>query len=354
MLFAHFTIVGRNAVAIVGVGTGLALIDQVAHGQGMLLRGAEHQGLLALVDLVHEELHPVGLTLLDLDDPIEIRLGVPLARLRLALHHAVIAGVHVFVQGGGVLPQFERREEAVVDALLQRVDVDRLAEISVGIHVHITLGRGGKAQLHRRAEVFQDGPPCAFVVRATAVAFVDDDEVEEIGRVLPEIRRVARPRHEGLEDGEEHAAVGGHLALLADARRIDAHQGVLGEAAEGVIGLVGQDVAVGEEEDARTPFPVAAQVPAGMEELPRHLEGDRRLARTGGQGEQDALLVARHGIQHALDREVLIVTRLPTPALVLEGDGTEAFPPIRSAALQRGTIGPATIYSSRRCDRWPH
>ena len=41
-----------------------------------------------------------------------------------------------------------------------------------------------------------------------------------------------------------------HLALLVDVLRCDAHQRVLREGREGVVGLVGEDIAVGEEEDA--------------------------------------------------------------------------------------------------------
>ena len=47
-----------------------------------------------------------------------------------------------------------------------------------------------------------------------------------------------------------------------------------------------------------------------------------------GQGKQDALLVRRYGFQHIVDGDVLVVTRAPGAALVLEGDGGEAFAPL--------------------------
>ncbi len=87
------------------------------------------------------------------------------------------------------------------------------------------------------------------------MALVNDDEVKEIRGILPEIwRRLAifrRAAHEGLEDGEEQAGILRDLAFLADVLRTDAGHGVLRERGEGVIGLVGKDIAVSQEEDAR-------------------------------------------------------------------------------------------------------
>ena len=100
-----------------------------------------------------------------------------------------------------------------------------------------------------------------------------------------------------------------------------------GKAREGVVGLIGQDVAVGEEQDARPARRLAAQVPAAVEQLPGDLKGDERLARAGGQREQDARLAGGDGLQHPLDGDVLVVAWLEVAALVLEGHGGEAVAP---------------------------
>ena len=71
----------------------------------------------------------------------------------------------------------------------------------------------------------------------------------------------------------------------------------------------------------------AAQVPAAVEQLPRDLKGDERLARAGGEREQDALLSGGDGLQHPLDGDVLIVAALEVAALVLERHGGEAVAP---------------------------
>ena len=129
------------------------------------------------------------------------------------------------------------------------------------------------------------------------MALVDDDEIEEVRRIFAEIgRRLAvlrRPAHEGLEDGEEQAAVLRHLALLADVLRLDPHQRVFGKGGKGVVGLIGENVAVGEEQNARAARRLAAQVPAAVEQLPRDLKRDEGLAGAGGEREQDALLARR-------------------------------------------------------------
>ena len=331
VLLAEGPVVRGHALAVVRLLARLHLVDQVAHGQRVVLRGAEDQRLLALVDLLHEQLDPVRFAFLDLDDLVEVRFRVPPAGLDLPLDQLVVGGVDILVERRRDLLDPERRQEAVVDAVLQRIDVDRLAEVGVGVHVLVALGRGGQAELHGGGEVVEDAAPGALVVGPAAMALVDDDEVEEVRRILAEVGAglavLRRAAHEGLEDREEQAAVLGHLALLPDVLRRDPHHGILGEGGEGVIRLVGEDVAVGEEEDARAAVRFAAQVPAAVEELPADLEGDEGLARAGGQRQQDAVAAGGDGLQHAVDGDVLVVAALEIPAPVLEGDGGEPVAP---------------------------
>src|SRR5690606_3566828 len=83
---------------------------------------------------------------------------------------------------------FERREEAIVDAVLERVDKNRLAEVGVGVDVILPFGRCRQPQLHGGCEIFEDAAPTAFVVRATTMAFIDGDEVEEVWWILAKVR----------------------------------------------------------------------------------------------------------------------------------------------------------------------
>ena len=55
VLLAELAVVGRDPLAVVRVCARLHLIDEVAHGQRVILRGAEDQRLLLLVDLLHED-----------------------------------------------------------------------------------------------------------------------------------------------------------------------------------------------------------------------------------------------------------------------------------------------------------
>ena len=114
---------------------------------------------------------------------------------------------------------------------------------------------------------------------------------------------------------------------LADLIRRDAHQGILGESRKGVVSLIGQNVAVSQEQDARSPRRLAAQIPSALEQLPRQLEGDEGLAGAGGERQQNALPAVGDGFERVFDGVVLVVARLPRPALVLEGDGGEAVAP---------------------------
>src|SRR3546814_5603385 len=79
---------------------------------------------------------------------------------------------------------------------------------------------------------------------------------------------------------------------------------------EGVVGLVRQDVAVGQEQDARPPRRLAAEVPAAVEQLPGDLKGDGGLAGARRQRQEDALAPLRHGLQRRVDRVDRKSTRL--------------------------------------------
>ncbi len=92
--------------------------------------------------------------------------------------------------------------------------------------------------------------------------------------------------------------------------RLNSDERVFRERGEGVVGLIGEDVAVCEEEDARAARWLARKVPATVKEFPRDLKGDEGLTRAGGEREQDAFCTIGDGLQHALDGDVLIVARL--------------------------------------------
>jgi hypothetical protein len=124
------------------------------------------------------------------------------------------------------------------------------------------------------------------------MALVDHDEIEEVRWVLAEVGRgFAVPRrsaHESLEDGEEQAAVLRNSPFLANVARFDAHHRVFGKRGKSVVRLVGENVAVSEKQDARTPRRLAAQIPPAVKQLPRNLKCDERLARASRQRQQNA------------------------------------------------------------------
>ena len=148
MLFPQVAVVRSYSGAIVWFGAVGVLVDQVPYRQGVHLSRAKDERLLALVDAVHEDLHPFFLTLLDLDNPVEVVLHVAFALFHLSIVHFVVIRPYVFVDRSGDLVHAEGREKAVVDTFLERIHVDRLAEVVVGVRIVVSLGRGGQAQLH--------------------------------------------------------------------------------------------------------------------------------------------------------------------------------------------------------------
>jgi hypothetical protein len=111
VLFAEHPVIGRDTLAIVRVPVGLELIDQVAHGQGVVLVRAKDQGLLALVHEGHENFDSFLLSRPDFDDAVEIRLPVDLPALDFPFDQRVVGRVDVFVQRGGDLLDAERGQE---------------------------------------------------------------------------------------------------------------------------------------------------------------------------------------------------------------------------------------------------
>ncbi len=133
------------------------------------------------------------------------------------------------------------------------------------------------------------------------MALVHDDEVEEVGRKLTEQPFAALVLRHGLIDAEVH------LPAVDDLSGLDLVACVAEGGEDTVLGLVDEDVAVGEVKDAGAAVS-AGQVPSGVPQLPADLERDQGLARAGGHGEQQALAPAlEHGLHGAVDGGLLVV-----------------------------------------------
>ena len=74
------------------------------------------------------------------------------------------------------------REKAVLDPLLQRIGVHRISEVIDVRDVFRLLRRRGHADLNRAREIIENFAPLRVVGGAAAMALVDHDQVEELGR----------------------------------------------------------------------------------------------------------------------------------------------------------------------------
>ena len=194
------------------------------------------------------------------------------------------------------------REEAVVDALPQAVRVDRVAEVAVGVAVVVAQRRGGHAELVGGLEVLEDLAPVALVAGAAAVALVDDDQVEEVGREFPVQAGAALVLGDGLVDGEVH------LAALDDLAGLDLAAGVAEGGEEscpwgrrpGCCGRRGRGCGAGGARPCGS---------SGWTRASSRSGSHGGLAGAGGHGEQDAALPCRMASTDAVDGDLLVVAR---------------------------------------------
>src|SRR5581483_819354 len=103
------------------------------------------------------------------------------------------------------------------------------------------------AQLSRVREVLEDPAPARVVARASAVALVDDDQVEVVGRVVPKNAEAVTGVGEGLVEGEVDLAPGLDVALDLPDRVAEDRPELPADR------LVDEDVAVGEVENPWLP-----------------------------------------------------------------------------------------------------
>ena len=146
-------------------------------------------------------------------------------------------------------------EEAIIDSLTQTVLVNGVSEVEIGVAVIIAQRRRRHAQLKGRLEMLKDRAPGTVITRAATMAFVHDDKVKEVRRVISEQAFTALILGERLIDGKIHLAAeddfaGGDLVARIAERRERL-----------VLGIVDQNIPVGKEENSRLTV-LACPVPA--------------------------------------------------------------------------------------------
>ena len=187
------------------------------------------------------------------------------------------------------------REKTVVDPLPERVGVDRVAEVVDVGNLLGLLGRGGQADLGGGREVFENLAPGRVGGGAAAMALVDDDQIEEVGaELLVDVSLFFGAGHRLIEREVDLIGLVG-LPLLdlghGRAERLE----VVGH------GLIDQDVAVGQKQDALLRL--------GLPKPPDDLKGGEGLAGAGGHDQQDAILAAGNGLDGLVDGQQLVIAR---------------------------------------------
>ena len=347
----------HHVVGLAGAEVGVGVAQGLAHTGGVLdvlaeddrlvvaVRGFQVFGDLGGHHLVAALQHQLAVHVRAGVDPVFDDVAQLVGH---ALGRAPAEGVLVQVDADDLV----RGQVAILDALAQAVGVDGLAEV-VGVgDVGGLLGRGRQADLGGGAEVAEDVAPGRVFGGAAAVALVDDDEVEEVGReLLVDVALFFRAADGLVQRQVDLVALVDLLGGSVDGQVDVFHRGLaltinhlhaLGMGAElghGTLerpevvdhGLVDQDVPVGQEQDAL--------LGAALPQPPDDLERGVGLARAGGHDQQRPVLAACHRLDRAVDSVQLVVAWGLGWRVVVLGDlayfGRPAFP----GAVTRPQLG---------------
>ncbi len=279
-----------------------------AHALGVVDVFAEDNGLLVGVGGVQQLHHPfrhqLG-ALVEHQDAVHVGLVVfaLFDFLPEVILHARRRSPPIHIPVDVDAHDLVRREKTILDALFQAVGINRLSEVAAVGNVLGFLGRGRQTHLHRTGKVIKDFAPRRIVGSAAAMAFVDDDQVEEIARdgfenlvffgrageslIQAEMNFVGRVDFAVLDLGHDRAE---RLEVI-DQRLID------------------KDVAIGKEQYA----PDRARLPQPPDD---HGDAGAGLARAGGHDQQHRRLPLGDRFNHAVDGFDLIVAGLFAAAVV--------------------------------------
>ena len=121
-------------------------IYHVAHLGSMMLSRTEYQGLFHGVYQTHKFLHTGFVTLANLDVTlVEILFRIGLEHIHLATHHCIIGGVVIIVDGTLHVDVTERRQETIVNTLLQGIFISMVCKVTVGIGILVYTRSSGQA-----------------------------------------------------------------------------------------------------------------------------------------------------------------------------------------------------------------
>ena len=109
----------------------------------MELCSAKYNRLFILVDLLHEQLNTMSFALLDLDDLVKVPFFVSLTSFNFSLDKRVVGCEDILVERGRDLFDLKWGKKAVVDPVLERVGVDWIAKVGIGVNIVSAFGSGG-------------------------------------------------------------------------------------------------------------------------------------------------------------------------------------------------------------------
>jgi hypothetical protein len=151
------------------------------------------------------------------------------------------------------------REEAVIYALPKAVLINRIAEVEIRVAVIFAKRSRCHAKLEGGLEMLQDRAPRAITASAAPMAFINDDKVKEVCRVITEEPFASFVFSERLINSEIHFAAVNYLT------RFNLVAGISERSECFILWIVDQDSPVGKEENARLAVftgPVPAARPA--------------------------------------------------------------------------------------------
>src|SRR5690554_3458258 len=217
----------------------------------MSLIRTKYNCFLFLITFIQKNVYPLCFTFDYFDVSVKILLFIQPASFYFTLYNGIITCVHIIIKRCFNAFHLKRSKESIINTILKRIYINRIAKISVSINISIPLGSSGKSQLHSRTKIFHNLSPITFIICTAAVTLINNNKIEKVLWIISKIRsgiaNFISSTHKGLENSKEDTPVSRNLPLLSYFVRLNSYHCIIRKSRKSIISLISKNVPVGKK-----------------------------------------------------------------------------------------------------------